>query len=299
MTTNQITPGAGPAGRNEGPLLLVRGRLLDLGARTHIMGIVNVTPDSFSDGGRFLDPEKAVDHALRLAEEGADILDIGGESTRPGAEPVDAAAEIARTAPVIRAMRKHLDIPLSIDTTKAEVAQAAFDAGADIVNDISALRFDPEMAGIARRWDAPVILMHMQGVPRTMQEHPAYADLFGEIGEFFEARIADARAHGITQILIDPGIGFGKNLRHNLELLNGLDRLLRFALPVVVGVSRKSFIGRLTGTEPGERLEGTIAGSLLAAARGAHIVRVHDVAPLRRALLVGDAILHPERAVER
>lgn len=302
MTTIQTTPGVGgpPAGgesaRREGPLLLVRGRVLDLGARTHIMGIVNVTPDSFSDGGRFLDPSAAVDHALRLAAEGADILDIGGESTRPGAEAVDAATEIARTAPVIRALRKRTDIPVSIDTTKSETARAALDAGADIVNDVSALRFDPGLAEVARQHDAPVILMHMQGVPRTMQENPRYADLFGEIGDFFAERIAAARAAGITQILIDPGIGFGKSLRHNLELIDGLHRLLPLELPIVVGTSRKSFIGRLTGAEAGERLEGTIASSVLAAERGAHILRVHDVGPLRRALQVCDAILHPDRA---
>jgi dihydropteroate synthase len=266
---------------------------LALGASTAIMGIVNVTPDSFSDGGAFLDPAAAVAHGLRLAAEGADILDVGGESTRPGARPVPEAEELRRVVPVVRELAARAGVPVGIDTTKAAVAEAALGAGATMVNDISALRFDPRLGEVAARAGAALVIMHMQGTPGTMQQAPHYDDLLGEVVAELAAGVARAAAAGIGQerILVDPGIGFGKALEHNLELLDRLDALTILGRPILVGPSRKAFIGRILDLPASERIEGTIAACCLAAARGAHLVRVHDVGAVRRALRVCDAIL--------
>jgi dihydropteroate synthase len=257
------------------------------------MGIVNVTPDSFSDGGAFAGTEAAIEHGLRLAAEGAAILDVGGESTRPGAGPVPEAEELRRVLPVIRGLAARAGVPVSVDTTKAAVAEAALAAGATIVNDVSALRFDPRLGELAARAGAALVLMHMRGEPRTMQEDPRYGDLLGEVVAELAAGVARAAAAGIGQerIIVDPGIGFGKALEHNLELLDRLDALTILGRPILVGPSRKAFIGRILDLPASERIEGTIAACCLAAARGAHLVRVHDVGAVRRALRVCDAIL--------
>ena len=257
------------------------------------MGIVNVTPDSFSDGGAFLDPAAAIDHGLRLAGEGADILDVGGESTRPGAEPVSEQEEVRRVVPVVRELAARSGLPVSIDTTKAAVAEAALAAGATIVNDVSALRLDPRLGGVVARAGAALVIMHMQGTPRTMQQAPRYDDLVGEVIAELAAGIGRAAAAGVDpeQVLVDPGIGFGKSLEHNLELLGRLSELEVLGRAILVGPSRKAFIGRLLDLPAAERVEGTIAACCCAADRGAHVVRVHDVGPVRRALRVADAIL--------
>jgi dihydropteroate synthase len=255
------------------------------------MGIVNVTPDSFSDGGLFLDAAVAVEHGTRLAAEGASILDVGGESTRPGAAPVAAEDEIARVLPVVEGLAA-AGHRVSIDTTKAEVARAALDAGADLVNDVSALRFDPELAGLVAERGAGCCLMHMLGEPRTMQESPRYEDVVSEVKAFLEERLAFAVAEGVEEerVWLDPGVGFGKTVEHNLELLRRLDEIVAIGRPVVVGTSRKSFLGKLTGGKAeGERLPGTIATNVLALERGASIFRVHDVAPVADALAVAAA----------
>ncbi len=273
--------------------------LSGLGRRTLVMGILNVTPDSFFDGGKFFHLESALEHARRLIREGADIIDIGGESSRPGAEPVPEEEELRRVIPIIRALRQETSVPISIDTYKASVAEAALEAGANIVNDISALRFDSRMVKVVARAGVPVVLMHMQGEPRTMQQNPVYTDVVREIKEFFAERIAFTRAHGIEKILIDPGIGFGKTVEHNLEILRRLGEFRELGYPILIGVSRKSFIGRLCGTDedplpPSERLEGTIASNVIAVLNGAQIVRVHDVAAHKRALAIVDAICYAE-----
>ena len=274
------------------PTLRLPNGNLSFGGRALVMGILNVTPDSFSDGGIYLDKDKAVARGLDMAAEGADILDIGGESSRPGSLPVSAEMEIERVVPVIRALRREIDLPLSIDTTKAAVARAALEAGADIVNDISALRLDPDMAVTAARFGAAVILMHMQGTPRTMQDAPHYDDVIGEVRGFLKSRIQAAVEAGLPEesLAIDPGIGFGKRLEDNLALIDGLDAFLDLGRPVCVGVSRKAFIGRILDLPVSGRLEGTIAAAVLCADRGAHILRVHDVGAVRRALRVAEAV---------
>jgi dihydropteroate synthase len=259
-----------------------------------VMGVVNVTPDSFSDGGRYLDPEKAIAHGLKLALEGAAILDVGGESTRPGAAPVSEEEELRRVVPVIDGLvAAGTSAQISIDTSKAAVAAAALRAGATLVNDVTALRGDPEMAGVIALADADCCLMHMLGEPRTMQDDPRYEDVVSDIRSFLEHRIVVAEAAGIApeRILVDPGIGFGKTVEHNLELLARLDELVAIGRPVVIGTSRKAFLGRLTGREdPEQRLAATIATCVLAYERGARIFRVHDVAPVHDALTVADTV---------
>jgi len=256
------------------------------------MGIVNVTPDSFSDGGEWLDPARAVAHGLRLAEEGAAILDVGGESTRPGAAPVAADEELRRVVPVLEGLAG-APARRSIDTAKARVARAALDAGADLVNDVTALRGDPELAGLVAERGAHVCLMHMRGEPRTMQDDPVYEDVVADVKAFLEERLAFAVAAGIREerVWLDPGIGFGKTVEHNLELLRRLDELVALGRPVVVGTSRKAFLGRITGRAAHERLPGTIATNVLALARGAAVFRVHDVRPVAEALAVAAATL--------
>jgi dihydropteroate synthase len=260
--------------------------------RFRVMGVVNVTPDSFSDGGEFLDPAAAIAHGRRLAAEGAGILDIGGESTRPGAEPVDADEELRRVLPVIDALAG-ADAQISIDTTKAEVAARALDAGASIVNDVSAFRFAPELAGVVADAGAECCLMHMLGEPRTMQEDPRYDDVVADVRAFLEERMEFATAAGVREerIWLDPGIGFGKTVEHNLELLRRLDEIVALGRPVVVGTSRKSFLGKPTGRPEKERLPGTIATNVLALERGARVFRVHDVAEVVEALTVATATL--------
>lgn len=259
---------------------------------TRLMGVVNVTPDSFSDGGLYLDPEAAIAHGRELAAAGAEVLDVGGESTRPGAEAVAAEEERRRVVPVIEGLRG-LEARISVDTSKAPVAAAALDAGAEIVNDVTALRGDPEMAALCAERGCGVVLMHMLGTPRTMQDDPRYGDVVAEVKAFLAERLEAAVAAGIPEegIWLDPGIGFGKTLAHNTELLRRLGELRELGRPLVVGTSRKSFIGRLDGSSASERLGGTIASSVLAAANGAEVLRVHDVAEMRQALAVAAAVL--------
>lgn len=250
------------------------------------MGIVNVTPDSFSDGGKYFNTQSAVEHALKLASDGADILDIGGESSRPGAEPVPLDEEMRRTIPVIEGIKKSSNVPISIDTTKAAVASRAIDAGAGMINDISAGRFDPEMFSVAAKSECTICLMHMQGEPRTMQAKPHYNDLIGEISSFLSARIEKAVDAGIARsnIIIDPGIGFGKTPEGNIEIIKNLNQFVKLGFPVLIGASNKSFIGKLMGLDVEDRLEATLATLAIAADAGAAIVRVHDVAATRRFL---------------
>jgi dihydropteroate synthase len=257
-----------------------------------LMGVVNVTPDSFSDGGLYLEPEAAIEHGEQLVRDGADILDVGGESTRPGAEAVEAEEEIARTEPVISDLTG-LGHTVSVDTSKLAVAVAALDAGAAIVNDITALRGDPEIADLCAERDAGLILMHMQGTPRTMQANPTYGDVVDDVRAFLAERIALAVEAGVSErrIWVDPGIGFGKTLEHNLELLQRLGELRSLGSPIVVGTSRKSFIGKIDGSAADDRAGGTIASSILAAAEGADVLRVHDVAEVAQAARVAAAIL--------
>jgi dihydropteroate synthase len=255
-----------------------------------IMGVVNVTPDSFSDGGRYLDAATAVAHGLQLEAEGATILDVGGESTRPGAAPVPEAQELRRVMPVIEGLiAAGSRAQISIDTSKSGVAVRALEAGAGLVNDVTALRGDPKMAGVIADAGADCCLMHMLGEPRTMQHEPRYDDVVNDIKAFLEERAAFAVRAGIAleRILLDPGIGFGKTVEHNLELLRRLDELVALGRPVVIGTSRKSFLGRLTGREdPDDRVAATVATNVLAYERGARVFRVHDVAPVRDALTV-------------
>jgi dihydropteroate synthase len=267
--------------------------------RPAVMGIVNVTPDSFSDGGRFLAPDAAVAHARALIDAGADILDIGGESTRPGARPVPEAEEIARVAVVIRTLRAGgVAVPISIDTRKAAVAEAAFAAGATILNDVSALTWDPRLAAVAAAARVPVILMHAQGTPETMQDDPRYDDVVAEVRDYLAARVAAAVAAGIdpSRIVIDPGIGFGKTIAHNLALLRAIPRLAALGHPVLIGASRKRFIGVLGSTtgaplpDGAARMPGSVAVALFAARRGARILRVHDVAETVQALRLQAAL---------
>jgi dihydropteroate synthase len=262
--------------------------------RVHVMGVLNVTPDSFSDGGRFLDEEAAVKRGVRMALEGADIIDVGGESTRPGAPPVPAEEELRRVLPVVSRLAGEVEVPISIDTTKAAVARAALQAGASIVNDVSALRFDGEMAGVVAESGAGVVLMHMRGDPRTMQRDPRYDDVVAEVRKFLITSATAAESAGISSeaIAIDPGIGFGKTAGHNLSLLKHLGTLTGLGYPLLVGPSRKSFIGAtLGGLEAGERLEGTAAAVAWAAAEGANIVRVHDVKEMVRVVRMVEAIM--------
>jgi len=276
-------------------ILHFRRRNYDLSQRTLIMGVVNVTPDSFSDGGRFSEGAKAVGQGRRLAEEGADILDVGGESTRPGSKPVPEEEEARRVIPAIEELRSQIPIPISIDTRKAAVAEKALEAGAEMVNDISALRYDERMARVVGHWKVPVVLMHMRGQPETMQIHTHYDDLMGEILEFFRERMAYAASQGIQrdQMILDPGIGFGKSLEqhHNLIILKHLSRFKILDQPLLIGTSRKAFIGQVLDLPLEEREEGTMATLAVAIRNGANIVRVHEVERTRRVVRMVDAIL--------
>lgn len=272
------------------PTLDCAGRPLALD-KPRIAGIVNVTSDSFSDGGKFLDPQQAIEHGLKLVEEGADLLDVGGESTRPGATEISIADEIARVVPVIEALAKQTQVPIAIDTSKPEVMRAAAAAGAGFINDVYALRRDGALDAAAEL-KLPVCLMHMQGEPRTMQEAPHYDDVVGEVKRFLADRIFACELSGIEKkrIVVDPGFGFGKALEHNLALLRGLDQLATLGVPLLVGLSRKSMIGTLTGRDLAHRAAGSAAAALIAVQKGAMIVRVHDVAATRDALAVWQGV---------
>jgi dihydropteroate synthase len=271
--------------------------------QTLVMGILNVTPDSFSDGGNFCDLDKALEQAQRLIDEGADILDIGGESTRPGSDCVSSQEERRRVVPVIQAIRQFSKIPISIDTYRAETAKAALAAGADIINDISALRMDERMKDIAAEARVPIILMHMLGEPKTMQQNPTYKDVMGEIIQFLHERIDIATRAGIEprKIWVDPGIGFGKKIEHNLEILRRLRELKILGKPILIGTSRKFFLGALVSDAPlppQDRVEGTIASNVIAVMNGAQIVRVHDVRAMKRALRITDAAVRENKPVK-
>lgn len=269
----------------------LRTRWLELSPRPLLMGVVNVTPDSFSDGGRFLDPGAAVEHGLRLADEGAEILDLGAESTRPGSQPVAASEQWRRLEGVISGLLRQTSVPLSIDTMLASVARRALDAGAEVINDITALTGDPDMLSVALATGCGLCAMHMQGRPETMQQQPVYADVVTEVRDYLRGRRDAIVAAGIApqRIALDPGIGFGKTYEHNLALLASAGRFLELGAPVLYGPSRKAFIGRAIGDSQADRTAGTIAAALALAARGVQIVRVHDIAPVRQALAVFEA----------
>lgn len=274
-----------------------RAYSLPLHSRVHLMGVLNVTPDSFSDGGRFLAPDAAVAHALAMVEAGADIIDIGAESTRPGSTPVEEREETRRLIPVVREICRRASVPISIDTTKASVARLALEAGASIINDISALRNDVEMGSVVAEAGAGLVLMHAQGTPQTMQQAPTYQDVVAEVRQFLAERVQTALEFHIspTQILLDPGIGFGKNLDHNLTLLAHVPELVSLGYPLLVGVSRKAFIGQVLGRPVEQRTMGTAAASAMAILGGARVIRVHDVGAGRDVVTMIEAIRRRQR----
>jgi len=270
-----------------------RNYCLDFSQKTYIMGILNVTPDSFSDGGQYFDKSAAIKRAIQMVEDGADIIDIGGESTRPGSQPLAIEEELRRTLPVIEALTKEIDIPISIDTYKSEVAKRALDAGAAMVNDISGLRFDPEMPKVVSAYKVPVVIMHIKGLPKDMQKNPVYEALIPEIMDYLRDNIRSAKESGIAEdmIIIDPGIGFGKTFEHNLEIIHNLYNFTLLEKPVLVGLSRKAFIGKILGDVPaGERLEGTAAATAISIINGANIIRVHDVKEMVKVAKVANAV---------
>ena len=277
--------------------LKARDRSLELGPVTRTMAVINVTPDSFSDGGQFLDPNQAVDRCLELAAKGADILDIGGESTRPGVSPVSAAEELDRVLPVLEGIRGRTSSLVSVDTYKSPVARAALDAGAHMVNNVGALELDPAVAETAGKAGAAIVLMHMRGTPRTMQTLPPSRDILTEIEQSLARAVDLAGSHGIARdrIVVDPGIGFGKTLEDNLKVLNRLPRLRRLRLPILVGTSRKSFLGKILHIPVQERMLATAASVVMAVVGGAHIVRVHDLGEMVQALRIADSILGERR----
>ena len=271
-------------------------RSVGLSSRTHIMGVLNVTPDSFSDGGKFFKSDDAVRQGMEMIEEGADIIDVGGESTRPGSDPLPTEEELSRVIPVIKSMSAKTDVPISIDTYKAEVARRALDAGAQMINDISALRFDPKMKKVASKYKVPIVLMHIKGTPKDMQKDPYYDDVIVEITEYLRQSIKMAEDAGIDRekIIIDPGIGFGKRLQDNLNILKNLRKFSILGCPILIGCSRKSFIGKILDLPAEERLEGSLAALAVAVMNGANIVRVHDVKESERVVSLVDAIMTVE-----
>jgi dihydropteroate synthase len=281
--------------RPEFELRFADGEALPLGRRTRVMGVINLTPDSFSDGGKHPDPDTAADRAATMVEDGADLIDVGGESTRPGAAPVGAEEETARIVPAIERIKRRLRIRVSVDTTKAAVARRALDAGADLINDISAFR-DPGMLDLLRERGAPVVVMHMRGTPQTMQHDTEYEDLVWQVAEFLHERVQTAVAAGISddKIVVDPGIGFGKSSAGSLLILRLLPALIRVGRPILIGASRKSFIGESLNLPVNERLEGSLAVAAFASAQGAHVIRAHDVAATARAVRMIDAIREVE-----
>lgn len=279
-------------GRHVDLTLRWSSRILDLGRRTHVMGILNVTPDSFSDGGRYLDRDKAVDHGLSMARDGADIIDVGGESTRPSAEKISSDEELDRVISVIERLCREVTIPVSIDTYKSAVAREALKAGASMINDISALRFDPQMAGVAAKAGVPVILMHMKGTPETMQSNPTYEALIPEILDFLRDAMDRATNAGIRRdlILVDPGIGFGKTFDDNLKIIRDLSQFASLGRPILLGTSNKAFIGHILNKELQERDIGTMATVAVGVLNGAHLVRVHDVKKAVETVKMVDAV---------
>jgi dihydropteroate synthase len=277
----------------------LRAGTLTAGPGPVVVGILNVTPDSFSDGGDFLNPEAATEHAATMLDEGAEILDVGGESTRPGSDPVSQQEEIRRVVSVLeKILSVRPEAVISVDTYRAGTATAALEAGASLVNDVTAFRGDPRMASVIQEAACPVILMHMQGEPKTMQKEPHYGDVVGEVRDFLAERGEYAVAAGVRpeNVIVDPGIGFGKNLEHNLDLLRNLDAIVDLGFPVLIGASRKSFIEKITGVqEARDRVSGTVATTVLAYERGATFFRVHDVRANREALAVAEAVLHTSR----
>ena len=260
-----------------------------------IMGILNVTPDSFSDGGQFLKVENAFTHSVKMIEEGADIIDIGGESTKPFADPVSTDEELSRVIPVIEKIRSEYDILISIDTTKSKVAEEAITAGANIINDVSAMEIDENMLQIAKNYNSPIIMMHMKGIPKNMQNNPTYDHLITEIKDYLSSRVKCAINAGIDKknIIIDPGIGFGKSVEHNFEIINNLDSFVDLGFPVLLGASRKSFIGLTLNVEEKDRLEGSIAANVIGLQKGAKIFRVHDVLAAKKSLIIANKIFNP------
>jgi dihydropteroate synthase len=272
--------------------LRCRRRSFNLGEKTHLMGVLNITPDSFSDGGLFFDKDKAIAHGMKMAEEGADIIDIGGESTRPGSKPLGLEEELRRVLPVIEVLASKTDLPISIDTYKSQVASRAIEAGAEIINDISGLHFDPELATVAAREHTPIVLMHIRGTPETMQKNVHYESLFSEIITYLKEGIQRAESAGVDpeQIVVDPGIGFGKTLNDNLLIIKHLSEFRILGKPVLLGTSRKTFIGKILGANPDQRLEGTLSSIAIGVLNGAHIIRSHDVLQAKKAIAVADAI---------
>jgi len=273
-------------------MIEIKNQKFDFSKRTYLMGVLNVTPDSFYDGGRFLDTKEALKQGMKMAEDGADIIDVGGESSRPGSDPVSVEEELKRVIPVIEGLAKEIDIPISVDTYKSEVAKKALDSGASMVNDISALRFDSEMRKVLKDFDVPVVLMHIKGTPKDMQKNPYYDDLMGEITSYLKEAIIVAKNSGIDEnkIIIDPGIGFGKRLEDNLEILKNLSFLKSLKKPILVGPSRKSFIGKILDLPEEKRLEGSLAALAVAVMNGANIVRVHDVKESKKVAKIVDSI---------
>jgi dihydropteroate synthase len=293
MISSGVASERDPQEKNR-PLFVCGKHRFDFNKRTYVMGIVNVTPDSFSDGGTFMNPTAALDHAKRIVDEGADIIDVGGESTRPGAEPVSLEEERKRVLPLIEQLVHQVDVPVSIDTTKVAIAESALKAGALMINDISSFRFEPEMAHLAAEHKVPVVLMHMRGTPRTMQHQAVGENPIAEIFDFLKERITYAEAAGIDpqQIIIDPGIGFGKSLPDgNLSIIKNLSAFKTLGKPILVGLSRKAFIGHVLNLGVGEREEGTAAALAVAVNNGARIVRVHDVRTMKRVVAMVDAIV--------
>ena len=273
-------------------ILRCHKRTFTLGKKTLLMGVLNVTPDSFSEGGLFFNREKAIAHGLKMVEEGADILDIGGESTRPGSKPLEMEEELHRVIPVIETLAKEVDVPISIDTYKSRVAQKSIGVGAEMINDISSLHYDPEMAQVAAKENTPIILMHIRGTPETMQKEISYKSLFSEIIQYLKEGIQRAESAGVDQeqIIIDPGIGFGKTLEHNLLIIKNLSEFRILGKPILIGTSRKTFLGKILNAEVGDRLEGTLSSIAIAVLNGAHIIRCHDVLQAKKAIAVADAI---------
>lgn len=273
-------------------IIRCRRRTFLLGRRTLLMAILNITPDSFSDGGLYFDKDKAITQGLRMVEEGADILDIGGESTRPGSKPLELDEELRRVIPVIESLTKELDVPISIDTYKSAVALKAIEAGAEMVNDISGLHFDPELAEVVAKEDTPIVLMHIRGTPETMQKNVHYNSLFSEILQYLKNSIQRAESAGLDpeQIIIDPGIGFGKTVEDNLLVIKNLSEFRVLGKPILLGTSRKSFVGKILNADVGERIEGSLASISIGVLNGAHIIRCHDVPQAKRAIAVADAV---------
>jgi len=269
-----------------------RKKTFKLGKKTLLMGVLNVTPDSFSNGGLYFDKEKAITHGLKMVEEGADFIDIGGESTRPGSKPLGLEEKLRRVIPVIESIAKEVDVPISIDTYKSTVARKAIEAGAQMINDITGLHFDPELARVASKEDVPLILMHIRGNPETMQKDVHYDSLFSEILQYLKESVGRAEAAGLDpeQIIVDPGIGFGKTVEDNLLIIRNLQEFRVLGKPLLLGTSRKSFIGKILSTEVTERLEGTLASIAIGVLNGAHIIRCHDVLQAKRAITIADAI---------